>query len=787
MSQNKTAESRAENYVRKQLELIGWNLNKVKFGGDCYEKQELNEIPIFKNYPLRPEFILCISKVPLVAIECKSLPSQIDLASKEAKDYAKDLHMNFAVGVAGNESDGVAVQNWFYNGKDFELITYHGAPLSQILSKKYVERLLILRRAEIDRIDLPDESRFYNEAEYIHNLLFSSSVPNNKMAVILAVIILAFYSNPKLLTDAGFNDLELINALAQKKLREFGKDDLLEIFSISNAQSSVFDKLKDNLPLIISSLQRLDVLPLLISGADILGKFFEMFLRFSNDQKELGIVFTPRHIIEFMCDLIDLQTSDRILDPCCGTGGFLVGAFTKIREEISKEEIGSPKDYERKINNLKSSQIYGIEQEVSGVIYGLSCLNMIFRGDGHTNVKHADCFTQNFDFEFDKILINPPYSQKKKNSNGQPETAFLDYSLLKLKKGGLLCAIVPYSVFCDQGSWRKTLSLNHTVIASISVPPELFYPISAPTIIVLIEAHIPQAKKPIFFARIEDDGFEINRQKRTQKGAGQQMEVLENFLQWRSLIKSGKNKNFDLPKFIITKSVEHNDPLFELVPEAHLTSPLYADATIVKEIDHVLREQASFQLKYASKLRENKFKQNKKADVNLFFKKNIEITRKNLQNKNLSDFFESKLDSRSNDIIFCEYGQRELHDKSWLKSGKDIIIASGGVENGLYGFYDFEPRYLNQVITCPSSGSICEAFVQEFPCSVYDNTLVFIPKSKTEREVLYYISAILRLEVWRYRYGRQVTPSRLSNLVIDMSFYDKDIIKKFRNNLPFFY
>ena len=103
----------------------------------------------------------------------------------------------------------------------------------------------------------------------------------------------------------------------------------------------------------------------------------------------------------------------------------------------------------------------------------------------------------------------------------------------------------------------------------------------------------------------------------------------------------------------------------------------------------------------------------------------------------------------------------------------------------MYGFYDFPARYKCQVITCPSSGSICQAFVQEFPCSAYDNTLVFIPRNETEPELLYYISAIIRLEAWRYRYGRQITPTRLEDLEIDLSYYDCDTIKKFRNHLLF--
>ena len=404
----KTAESRTESYVRKQLKLLGWNLAKVGNGGDCYEKQELNEIPKFSDYPLRPEFVLCVNGTPQVVIECKATADQIDEASGEAKGYAKDLELKIAIGVAGNEDDGVIVQNWFWNGEEHDLVKYNDTPLSQILSKKYTEELLLLQKADLDKIDLPEESRFYSEAEYIHGLFHNSNISKNRMGIILADIILAFYSKPEILRENNFDDIQLVNHLAQRKLKEYGKDDLLETFKISHVESTVYTKLKSNLPLIISSLQRLDVLPLLHSEADILGRFFETFLRYANDKKELGIVFTPRHIVDFMCQLIDLDSGHLVLDPCCGTGGFLVGAFSKMKDKLKSKNL-VPDEYEKALSGLKNNQIYGIEQEVDGVIYGLACLNMIFRGDGHANVKHDDCFTQKYDFKFDKVLINPPW------------------------------------------------------------------------------------------------------------------------------------------------------------------------------------------------------------------------------------------------------------------------------------------------------------------------------------------------------------------------------------------
>ena len=114
------------------------------------------------------------------------------------------------------------------------------------------------------------------------------------------------------------------------------------------------------------------------SEADILGKFFETFLRYGNDAKELGIVFTPRHIIKFMIDLIDVNPNDTVYDPTCGTGGFLVSAFMKMKNMVGNN-VGA-------LKKIKSEKILGVDSEESGKIPALAIVNMIFRGDGKSSI-----------------------------------------------------------------------------------------------------------------------------------------------------------------------------------------------------------------------------------------------------------------------------------------------------------------------------------------------------------------------------------------------------------------
>jgi len=70
------------------------------------------------------------------------------------------------------------------------------------------------------------------------------------------------------------------------------------------------------------------------SGNDVLGKFYEKFLKYGNGAKEIGIVLTPRHITEFASEVLDVKYNDYVLDPTCGTGGFLVSAFDYSKKEF---------------------------------------------------------------------------------------------------------------------------------------------------------------------------------------------------------------------------------------------------------------------------------------------------------------------------------------------------------------------------------------------------------------------------------------------------------------------
>jgi len=244
---------------------------------------------------------------------------------------------------------------------------------------------------------------------------------------------------------------------------------------------------------------------------DILGNFYGEFVKYGgSDGNSLGIVLTPRHITNLMCDLIDVHKQDVVLDPACGTGAFLITAMNKMIEQCETEE---------EINNVKKHQLYGIELQQK--LFTIATTNMILRGDGKSNLRRDDLF--HIDKEeirkagVSKVLINPPYSQAKtKDLHYLSEINFIKESLEMINIGGKLCAIVPQSTMVGktkEDREKKRLILeNHTLETVITLNKDTFYGIGTNPCIAVFTAGVPHnEKKRVNFVNFSDDGYVVRK------------------------------------------------------------------------------------------------------------------------------------------------------------------------------------------------------------------------------------------------------------------------------------
>ncbi|MEB7365390.1 HsdM family class I SAM-dependent methyltransferase [Staphylococcus borealis] len=246
------------------------------------------------------------------------------------------------------------------------------------------------------------------------------------------------------------------------------------------------------------------------SDMDILGNFYGEFVKYGgSDGNSLGIVLTPRHITNLMCDLIDINENDYVLDPCCGSGGFLIAAMNKMLNQTTDES---------KKAHIKQEQLHGIELQQK--LFTIATTNMILRGDGKSNLKRDDIFHVEKELYTNKItkaLINPPYSQAKtKNLSHLSEISFINETLSLMKTGAKLAAIVPQSTMIgktkNDKNYKREILENHSLDTVITLNKDTFYGVGVNPCIAVFTAGIPQDdKKRVNFVNFSDDGYVVRK------------------------------------------------------------------------------------------------------------------------------------------------------------------------------------------------------------------------------------------------------------------------------------
>ena len=159
------------------------------------------------------------------------------------------------------------------------------------------------------------------------------------------------------------------------------------------------------------------------TSEDFIGRFYGEFMSYSGgDGQTLGIILTPRHITDLMCDLVDIQPDDVVLDPTCGTAGFLIAAMHKML---------SMADSEQQRKSIKKKQLHGFELQSN--MFAVAAANMILRRDGNSNLECSDFLVKNpaqVQMKGATVgLMNPPYSQGTKADPSQYELSFIEHML----------------------------------------------------------------------------------------------------------------------------------------------------------------------------------------------------------------------------------------------------------------------------------------------------------------------------------------------------------------------
>jgi type I restriction-modification system DNA methylase subunit len=612
----------AYTYIKEELDKLEWNIkNPARTAdGEVYKQNEvLSHIELKKMLKRdMPEAVIVLSPIEFWVIEAKRDIKDIDKALDEAKNqYAEKINKSKKVkcvlisGVAGNETDGYIVRNQYLKNGKWHDVLFNEQYKNILLSKS--QALYILHNETFKWTDLPDipEEKYISSAIEINEILHNAGINKNKRARFLAGLVLSLAQNNRIdLREKDTTTLvENVNSYIKKKLRNVDKENFFDFLRLELPPTQE-NHIKYRTAIIetIKELSTLDIQNAMASGKDVLGEFYEKFLKYGNGAKEIGIVLTPRHVTEFAVDVLGVTSSDYIFDPTCGTGGFLVAGFDYIKKFSNKEQI----------NNFKDNNIFGIEQDDE--VVALALVNMIFRGDGRNNMKEGNCFQNNIEQAINndaltgefkkrngkapknpiitKVLMNPPFALKK---GDEKERDFIDYALSQMKKEGLLFALIPISVMVEGKTgtaWRKKLLKDNTILSVITLPEELFYPVAVGTVGVFIKKGVPHNIKSqkVYFARAVTDGFRKKKGKRVRdRRETNWLKEIHEELKTFLLNQNIKCENIPEVKKVCTLDIDEVN--YEIVPETYIDSKVPTFEEIEEGVEQMVRDNVSYLIK----------------------------------------------------------------------------------------------------------------------------------------------------------------------------------------------
>jgi len=765
----KDSEFQSYTYIKNELKESGWNTKNPNRdpSGQLYTQQECLGNPEIKSMlgKLKPEYIVKLREDAFWVIEAKPAYEQINQAYEEAMEYGKLINKHkfiravIASGVAGNDIDRYLVKSGFWvEGKQaFSPVTYNEREITSLISPILAEKLLNQKSPHLKDLEI-NEEEYIKIAEQINQVFHEASIKKDARSGIVASILLSLLAETEPNYNAGPTTfVDDINSRAREVLSENKKGNFFEYVRIHLPEKiDAQRKFKEALVSAFFLLKKVNIKSAMEAGSDILGKFYESFLKYGNGAKDLGILLTPRHVTEFASEVLNVTHRDIVYDPTCGTGGFLVSAFYRVKKNVTPEQLNAFKQY----------GIFGIDQQPT--ITTLAIVNMIFRGDGKNNIINDNCLARALVPEtragrasakfvsqkeglkhaqrpITKVLMNPPFALKKES---EKEHKFVDHALEQMEDGGGLFSILPVSVMIERGkaqNWRGELLRNNTLLSVLTFPPDLFYQAGSSqlTVGIFVRKGIPHKKdQKVLWIRAINDGLAKKKRKRlpNPKVPNDLLKV-KDMLQ--SFIQNPKVTVKNIPEFQKTTPINFGKTSLELVPEEYLDEREPTEKEMRVDVENSAREMVAFLIRTKKeKIIKKLFLKNKKV-------KTIQAP-PDYKYFDLKELFEP-IKGKGDYLINLERGDTPL-------------ISATNVNNGVLAYVDLKPIFKAPLTTVERVSGTAFIQLQDF-VTVPDDIMILKPlKDVQNLEFLVYVSALINKKRWKYSYGRKLSKSRLKEM-----------------------
>jgi type I restriction enzyme M protein len=306
---------------------------------------------------------------------------------------------------------------------------------------------------------------------------------------------------------------------------------------------------------------------------DIQGDVYEMLLSEIATAGKNGQFRTPRHIIKLIAELVEPQLNNRIADPACGTGGFLLGAYQYIVTQLDKNKQNLQPDEDGFIRNsvsglltqdvsdMLNDSLYGYDIDVTMVRLGM--MNLMMHGVDTPHIDYKDTLSKGFieSNQYQIVMANPPFTgsidksdinESLKLGTTKTELLFVETIYNLLKMGGTAGVIVPQGVLFGSGNAfveaRKILVEKCELKAVITMPSGVFKPYAGVSTAVLIFTKGGETEN-VWFYNMESDGYSLDDKRTKFDGYGDLQDIVMQYKKRDQRKESDRKEKF----FFVTK------------------------------------------------------------------------------------------------------------------------------------------------------------------------------------------------------------------------------------------
>ena len=564
--------------IDQMLNNLGWHIDE--FSKECNvtterakteeQNKNLKKISGFKK---PPDYVLYKSNSdkPLAIIEAKRKGQNVDDALEQAKErYAKPLGIQIVFAYDGSFFKSEKIDD----GKELKV---DGITVTQLISERQILRFIDEGHSISEATPEVKHSRaeLISIFRYANNMLRKEGLREGieRFTEFSNILFLKLISEIEDEREKKGEERIINEQFCWNKFNKKDADDMYYYVSntvlkeLRKEYGEIFDdRLKISANTLKAIVDKLSKISLKNADSDVKGDAFEYFLKTSITLgNDLGEYFTPRHIVKMMIDMIDPKFGEKIYDPTCGTGGFLISTFNYIQKRSAKTpEV---------LKKLKAETVYGRELTSTARI---AKMNMIITGDGHTNIQHMDSLDNPVNEEYHVVVANPPYGQSTDYGvhyavpDSSSDGIFLQHIVKSLKSEGRAAVVIPEGLlFRDVDLDLRKYILQHCKIhAIISLPAGVFRPYAKgnKTDIIILEKakdpKKPEGTKSIWFYDMTADGFDLTSDLRKQVDENDIPDLLtkwsdkiESDKSWNITIDQIKEKNYELTAKIYRKKI----------------------------------------------------------------------------------------------------------------------------------------------------------------------------------------------------------------------------------------